>query len=103
MAGLWNQWTDNQGITKLTYTVITTAASEQLEFIHPRMPALLEKENLDIWLNYCDNKPIAAIRLLKPYEQVLEAYPVSGLVNNVSNNSPHCIEKVDQLPGSLFI
>jgi putative SOS response-associated peptidase YedK len=103
MAGLWSQWTDNQGITKFTYTVITTAASEQLEFIHPRMPALLEKENLDIWLNCDDNKPFAALQLLKPYKQVLEAYPVSGLVNDVHNNSPHCIEKVTELPGSLFI
>ena len=103
MAGLWNQWTDNQGVTKFTYTVITTAASEQLEYIHPRMPALLEKENLDIWLNCVDNKPIAALGLLKPYKRVLEAYPVSGFVNDVHNNSPRCIEKINQPPGSLFI
>ncbi|HDP68710.1 MAG TPA: SOS response-associated peptidase, partial [Candidatus Marinimicrobia bacterium] len=38
MAGLWSQVSDYQGNSVYTYTVITSAASQNLEFIHPRMP-----------------------------------------------------------------
>ncbi len=102
MAGLWAQSIDNQGHPVFTYTVITSAANHDLEFIHPRMPAFLSKENLDIWID-CDNHDSdIALQLLKPLEAGLTAYPVSTYVNGIHNNSPLCIEKAPESPASLF-
>ena len=102
MAGLWSQWADNQGVPVFTYTVITSAASRQLEFIHHRMPAIIEKENINIWLDCDTNDSGSALNLLQPLQKGLESYPVSTLVNSVQNNSPICIEKVSETHQSLF-
>jgi len=43
------------------------------------------------------DRPVAdALSLLKPYEGVLEAYPVSTLVNSPANDEPGCIERVSE-------
>jgi putative SOS response-associated peptidase YedK len=102
MAGLWSQWADSQGVTVFTYTVITTAANHDLEFIHPRMPAILTPEELDPWLNCAGVTPDAALPLLHPLHEKLDACPVSPFVNNVRNNSPRCIERDNSAPGTLF-
>lgn len=102
MAGLWSQSIDSQGITVFTYTVITSAANRDLEFIHPRMPAILNNENLDIWMNCTMNNPERALELLQPFQNVLNVYPVSMAVNNVRNNSPQCITKNSQSSPTLF-
>ncbi|MCG2716872.1 MAG: SOS response-associated peptidase [Candidatus Marinimicrobia bacterium] len=102
MAGLWSQWLDSQGVPVFTYTVITTAASHDLEFVHPRMPAIIEKENINIWLDCDNNNSGSALNLLQPLQKGLEACPVSNFVNNVRNNSPHCIVKVNEPPATLF-
>lgn len=102
MAGLWSQWTDNQGDSVFTYTVITSAASRQLEFIHHRMPVIIEKENINIWLDYDNNDSGSALNLLQPLQKGLQTYPVSTFVNSVRNNSPACIEKVSETHQSLF-
>ena len=102
MAGLWSQWTDNQGVPVFTYTVITSAANHDLEFIHPRMPVILDKEKLDIWLKFNEYKTEPALNLLQPFQGQLESYPVSVYVNNVRNNSPLCI-KNDNSVQSTFL
>lgn len=102
MAGLWSQVSDYQGDSVFTYTVITSAASQNLEFIHPRMPAVLQADQLDIWLHCDRNRLSEALKILKPYSGELEAYPVSAYVNNVQNNSPHCIEPDNAAPVNLF-
>ncbi|HDP68231.1 MAG TPA: hypothetical protein ENN20_06990 [Candidatus Marinimicrobia bacterium] len=102
MAGLWSQVSDYQGNSVYTYTVITSAASQNLEFIHPRMPAVLQSDQLDIWLHCDRNRLSEALKILKPYSGELEAYPVSAYVNNVQNNSPRCIEPDRAAPVNLF-
>ncbi len=102
MAGLWSQVSDNQGNPVFTYTVITSAASQELEFIHPRMPAVLQPDQLDVWLQCDGNRLHEALKILKPCSGELEAYPVSTYVNNVQNNSPRCIEPLNTAPTNLF-
>lgn len=101
MAGLWSEWFGSDGQPKHTYTVITTAASEHLVYVHHRMPVILDSENLNTWLD--NNRPVEeALSLLKPFEKKMLAYPVSAFVNNVRNNSPQCIEKAAEPPSTLF-
>jgi putative SOS response-associated peptidase YedK len=57
------------------------------------MPAILEREVWDEWLDP-EFREIGALReMLSPLPPALMAeYPVSTLVNKVANNYPECIE-----------
>lgn len=81
-----------------TYTIITTDSNKQLNFLHDRMPAILENgsEKLRRWLDpkrYEWSKELQS--LLAPYDGELEVYPVSQEVGKVGNNSPSFIIPVD--------
>lgn len=92
MAGLWDCVQYEGSDEKLyTYTIITTDSNKQLNFLHDRMPVILENgsENLRTWLDpkrYTWSKELQS--LLKPYQGELEIYPVSKDVGKVGNNSP---------------
>ena len=96
MAGLWDEWVDKQGKKWLTYTVITTDPSNQINHIHNRMPVILDKLEMDLWINF-DCPPNEALTCLKPYEKLLELYPVSTFVNSPANNSNQCILPTENL------
>ena len=96
MAGLWDEWVDKQGKKWLTYTVITTDPSNQINHIHNRMPVILDKPEMDLWINF-DCPPNEALTCLKPYEKLLELYPVSTFVNSPANNSNQCILPTENL------
>lgn len=69
MAGLWESWQDPNipdGVPVETCTVITTHANERMSELHDRMPVLLEKTNLDIWLSDDRSTPQQRTALLKP-------------------------------------
>lgn len=73
--------------------IITVDANEGIQHLHHRMPAIVATVDRNAWLE--PQTPIAAaLSLLRPYEGVLEAYPVSTLVNSPANDVPTCIEPV---------
>ena len=96
MAGLWDEWVDKQEKRWLTYTVITTDPSNQINHIHNRMPVILNKLEMDLWINF-DYPPNEALTCLKPYEKLLELYSVSTFVNSPANNSNQCILPIKNL------
>lgn len=53
-AGLWSQWQNKStGEVLNTYTIVTTAANEMMNYIHntkKRMPLVLKKEDEQAWL-----------------------------------------------------
>ncbi|MCK9310711.1 MAG: SOS response-associated peptidase [Bacteroidales bacterium] len=54
-AGLWNRWKDpSTGLSRSTYTIITTEANELLSRIHnskQRMPIVINPNNEQDWLS----------------------------------------------------
>ena len=100
VAGLWDAAdTDSDGYPRAC--VITVAANPQLAQIHDRMPAVLEGEALDAWLDGDTVEAVAALASLP--DGILDAVEVSTKVNSVRNNDPSNIEAVaGQLPDSLF-
>ncbi|WEW60880.1 hypothetical protein PRK78_006368 [Emydomyces testavorans] len=94
-AGLWDCVKYDDSDEKLyTYTVITTASNPYLEFIHDRMPVILDLGSPEIaaWLDPHRTTWTKELQsILKPYEGELEAYPVSRDVGKVGNNSPDFI------------
>jgi len=94
MAGLWDRWRSPDGNTFFSYTVITTPSRPDLAHIHNRMPAILLKSDLDTWIRTETYSPKAALSLLGPYPEEMEAYPVAPIVNSPRNNSPECIRRI---------
>lgn len=99
MAGLYDTWTKADGTRLSTFTIITTTPNRKMEAIHDRMPVLLQEEHIDEWLNR-DHKDILRLQaLLKPAPDAwLDMYPVSTEVGRVQNDSPRCIEAIDDPP-----
>lgn len=92
-AGLWETWNGDEGELR-TCTIITTAPNELTGEIHNRMPVILDPEDHDLWLDpdFGQKDPLA--ELLRPYPaDLMEAYPVSRLVNSPTNDDERCIER----------
>ncbi|KAF1844991.1 DUF159-domain-containing protein [Cucurbitaria berberidis CBS 394.84] len=90
-AGLWD-CVQFEGDEKLfTYTIITTDSNKQLNFLHDRMPVILENgsDAIRTWLDPNRTEWSKDLQsLLQPYAGQLECYPVSKDVGKVGNNSP---------------
>lgn len=93
LAGLWSSWRDpNTGEELRTFTVITTRANATMQPLHERMPVILPDEAWDRWLDpTCSDVP-ALQSLLRPApDDLLHAYSVSRLVNDVRNDGPQLL------------
>lgn len=95
MAGLYDVWIDPDGNRKFTYTVITTDADDNVRDIHNRMPAILDMDEVEKWIDWQRYSYNEALSLLRPNGDNLDFYPVSKLVNDVRNNSMRCIQRVE--------
>ena len=74
------------------FVVVTTPASEDLQPIHPRMPALLSAKQMGAWLDLPFDQARA---LLKPAPKgSLTAVPLSTRINSVAHNDPACLQVV---------
>ena len=92
-AGLYDIWRNKEGKELKTYTIITTEPNALVEPIHNRMPAILEKQDEETWLNPDVTEPVRLVKLLHPYPtDEMDAYPVSRLVNVPANDTKEVIE-----------
>ncbi len=100
LAGLWESWTDPEGNTVESFTIITTESNEQVSKVHDRMPVILEPESFAAWLDP-ENQDVTAIQsLLKPAaEGILTMRPVSTLVNKPANDLPEVLRPLDEESG----
>ena len=92
-AGLWEAWRPQGEVEPvLSCSIITCPANEMLQSIHHRMPAILDQDTYDLWLDPVECAPAALNHLLTPYPpEGMEAFAVSRLVNQPKNDSPECI------------
>ena len=78
-----------------TATIITTRATDEVGWVHDRMPMVISPDRWDDWL---DPAPGDAERLLKVMapaaSDALETRPVSTAVNSVRNDGPDLIAPV---------
>ena len=94
LAGLWEFWSDPDGGTIQSCTILTTSPNELMAAIHNRMPVIVEPEDFDLWLNP-EPDPEQGLHLLRPYPaEKMVAYPVNTLVNNPRNDVPQCVEPI---------
>ena len=88
-AGLWEHW-ELGGESIDSCTIITTAANNEMQSIHQRMPVIINSDQYDTWFHAED-----PASLLSPYPSgILNLYPVSSHVNSPTHNDERCIEKL---------
>jgi putative SOS response-associated peptidase YedK len=89
-AGLWEGGIGES--TTPTATILTITPNEFMAEVHNRMPAILEPEEIDWWV---EGTPEEAKALIAPAaDGVLEKVPVSTLVNNARVEDPRCAEAI---------
>lgn len=102
IAGLWTTW-GNGDEQYSSCTALTTEATERISIVHHRMPMLLDKQRLDLWLS--DDTKIDLDELAIPADLQIDIHPVSKAVNNARNDDRSLIELIDaeeSEPLSLF-
>lgn len=120
LAGLWDEWVDSaSGITRRTYTVVTTRANPLMARIHnnpkasegPRMPLILPKSAEQDWLKPIHEKADQDLieSLVQPYPELeLESFTVKRLTGKESVGNtpealkPHRYQELEEQQGSLF-
>lgn len=92
-AGLWERWKRGADEEPLrSCTIVTCPPNAVLAPIHDRMPVILPPERYREWLDPAPRQDAALGALLVPCApEVLEAYPVSTLVNAPAVDRPECI------------
>ncbi len=93
LAGLWESWKSPGGETIESCTIVTTCAFGELLSLHDRMPVIISREQIALWLD-------ATIQNVLEVEPLLLVFPademkatlVSTLVNSPKNDSVKCLE-----------
>lgn len=107
-AGLYETWVGPNGEEVDTAAIITTAASDATAVLHPRLPAMLDKENFDIWLDSDEQRTERALELLRPPQyDALEFFAIGPAINKADNDSievqqPATAQDPTPVQGSLF-
>ena len=89
-AGLWEYW-EHDTETIYSCTIITTAANELMQSIHPRMPVILGKQNYRQWLDKQASLETTQQLLATDSYQGMTLKPVSDWVNNPYHNDKNCL------------
>ncbi|MBF2002054.1 MAG: SOS response-associated peptidase [Synechococcales cyanobacterium M58_A2018_015] len=98
LAGLWEHWQSSLGDEIESCTILTTAANDRLRPIHDRMPVILNRSQYNLWLDPQVQSADRLLPLLQPYPaEAMQHYPVSRAVNNPQNDSPDCIQPLDEV------
>jgi putative SOS response-associated peptidase YedK len=95
-AGLWAAWRDPRADQPIrSCAIITTAANSSMSRIHDRMPAILSDDAWTLWLDPREEHVPVLQSLLAPApDDLLRAYPVSRLVNDVHHDGPELLVPV---------
>ena len=97
-AGVYNEWTNPEtGENILTYAIITIYPNELMLKINcNRCPVILKGGQERKYLNP-DSSLATIMHILEPYPSgLMNAYPVSAMVNDVNNNSKELVQSKGQ-------
>lgn len=96
-AGLYEKWRDKATGQELrTFAILTTAANDVVAPMHDRMPVILAKRTLDMWLHGTSDEAFA---LLAPApNDTLAVQRASHRVGNVKNDDPGLLHEEPREP-----
>jgi putative SOS response-associated peptidase YedK len=94
MAGIWSRVHGEQP----TAAILTTTPNELVAPIHNRMPVILDRADLDLWLDpEADLGHVGALLAPAPTD-ALTRWPVSIAVNHVASNGPELLRPIELSP-----
>lgn len=109
MAGLWEarRDPDDDAVTQLSCTILTTDALGPLRRVHDRMPLVVDPSVLADWLDPSVIRDPRALvdgagGDLAQWAESVEIHPVSRAVSSVRNDGPELVRPVDPEEGMLF-
>jgi putative SOS response-associated peptidase YedK len=95
LAGLYEHWLGADGSELDTMAILTVPASRHVSAFHDRMPAILQSDQFDAWLDVRTVSAEEAGQLLAPAaDDLLEIVEVSPKLNNPRNDGPEVQEEV---------
>ena len=95
LAGLWEHWLGADGSEIETMAILTVAANSTAAQVHDRMPAILDPDDFEAWLDIRSGRSNEAEQLLRPApDGLLEIVEVSPRLNNSRNEGPEVQEIV---------
>lgn len=91
LAGLWEEFEDEDGTPLHTFTLITTIANELVSATNERMPVIFDKAHEDSWLS--DNpSETELINMLVSYPaSKMSVYTISPGISDPKNDYPSII------------
>jgi putative SOS response-associated peptidase YedK len=91
-AGLWDEWHSPEGSSIKSCTIVTTTPNKLMASIHNRMPVILHPKDYAQWLDPLPQPAEKLNPLIKDFPaDLMEAFPVSTLVNSPANDRADCI------------
>ena len=95
-AGVWERWKDPSGNLVESCSILTTAPNAVTSTVHDRMPAILNPDAYDLWLDPGFADVVAVSESLKPYNaSSMRCFPISARVNHVANDDAECSVPVE--------
>jgi putative SOS response-associated peptidase YedK len=86
---------DGSGADLASCAIVTCAPNELMADIHNRMPAILDTDAVDRWLDPGVKDTGAVLPLLRAYSaDAMEAYTVEPLAPSVRNEGPELIRSL---------
>ncbi len=96
-AGLYDIWHPEPDRPAVTFTILTTEATDALASIHARMPVVMPPERQEAWLDAGNQEAAAVLPLLDlPPDDAFVALPVSTRVNAVRHDDPSLLQTEQQ-------
>lgn len=91
VAALWDVWEGGEA-SLLSCTLVTTAAAQQFEPWHRRMPVMLAREECERWLDSSHVIVPDDVIFRSELKQPLQLQPLSPTINNARNKNPQLLE-----------
>lgn len=92
VAGLWEEFDDEEGNTHHTFKMIVESAPEEMQTMSGIVPVIIKKEQESIWLGD-ETDPNALEACFNPFDlQRINIYSVSPKVNDLRSDYPALIE-----------
>lgn len=94
-GAIWDKCEADDGIIHTGFACLTTEPNAMIKKIHERMPVIIDKQKVDIWLKG-DTPSAHLVKLCKPFPaKHFKMREVSSLVNNAKNDKPDCVKGID--------
>lgn len=91
LAGLWEEFEDEDGTALHTFTLITTLANELVSATTERMPVIFDKSREDLWLSGNPAEAELLSMLVSYPASKMSVYTVSAGISNPKNDYPSII------------